>query len=286
MITGAAGYIASMLLPVFRKRYDLVLLDISDEGHGEQSITGLLPADLHNPNMDNYRGYFQGVDTVVHLAWRRSGAIGEPRSLEDFYVEHANVHLAYNVYRLSLESGVRRVVVASSNHAADWYEHNLIHAKDMEVLDPYQLPLSDNFYGWAKSTYEHMGFLFATGVFGRVLENVQIRIGAPREIRLQEFLPSDFRNYKRDLGAYISPRDLQQLFVRSIETQNIDNVHGVPWEVVYGISDNTRSFWSLGNARRVLGYEPQDDSEIKFAEDIRHFLYAQDATAGPGRMGN
>jgi len=285
LITGAAGYIASLLLPVFQKRYDLVLLDISDETHGEQSIAGLLSADLHNPNMDNYRGYFEGVDTVVHLAWRRSGGPGEPRSLEDFYVEYANVHLAYNVYRVSLDSGVRRVVVASSNHAADWYEHNLIHAKDMEVLDPYRLPLSDNFYGWAKSTYEHMGFLFATGSFGRVLENVQIRIGAPREIRMQEFLPSDFRSYKRDLGAYISRRDLQQLFVRSIETQNIENVHGVPWEVVYGISDNTRAFWSLGNARRVLGYEPQDDSEIKFAEDIRYFLYSQDTKAGPGRVG-
>ena len=76
LITGAAGYIASLLLPVFQKRYDLVLLDISDETHGEQSIAGLLSADLHNPNMDNYRGYFEGVDTVVHLAWRRSGGPG------------------------------------------------------------------------------------------------------------------------------------------------------------------------------------------------------------------
>ena len=33
----------------------------------------------------------------------------------------------------------------------------------MEMLDPYTLPLSDNFYGWAKATYEHMGFLFACG---------------------------------------------------------------------------------------------------------------------------
>ena len=46
----------------------------------------------------------------------------------------------------------------------------------------------------------------------------------------------------------------------------------MPWQVVYGISDNTRSFWSLSTAREVLGYEPQDDSEIKFSSSISEIL--------------
>ena len=286
LVTGAAGYIASQLLPAFRERYDLVLLDVTKKDRDGTLVEGVETVNLHDPDMGEYRSYFQGVDSVVHLAWRRSGGVGQPRDLEDFYPEHANVHLAYNIYRASLESGVRRVVVASSNHAADWYEHNLIHDKKMEVVDPYQLPISDNFYGWAKATYEHLGFLFATGVFGRKLENVQVRIGAPREIRLEDFKPDDIRTYKRDLGAYISPRDLQQLFTRSIETESIENEHGIPWLVVYGISGNTRSFWSLSNARRVLGYEPEDDSEVKYAAEIQGFLYGQGAKAGPGRMGS
>ncbi|MCZ6534696.1 MAG: NAD(P)-dependent oxidoreductase [Chloroflexi bacterium] len=286
LVTGAAGYIASQLLPAFRERYDLVLLDVTKKDRDGTLVEGVETVNLHDPDMGEYRSYFQGVDSVVHLAWRRSGAVRQPRDLEDFYPEHANVHLAYNVYRASLESGVRRVVVASSNHAADWYEHNLIHDKKMEVVDPYQLPISDNFYGWAKATYEHLGFLFATGVFGRKLENVQVRIGAPREIRLEDFKPDDIRTYKRDLGAYISPRDLQQLFTRSIETESIENEHGIPWLVVYGISGNTRSFWSLSNARRVLGYEPEDDSEVKYAAEIQGFLYGQGAKAGPGKVGS
>ncbi|MCZ6867017.1 MAG: NAD(P)-dependent oxidoreductase [Chloroflexi bacterium] len=286
LVTGAAGYIASQLLPAFRERYDLVLLDVTKKDRDGTLVEGVETVNLHDPDMGEYRSYFQGVDSVVHLAWRRSGGVGQPRDLEDFYPEHANVHLAYNVYRASLESGVRRVVVASSNHAADWYEHNLIHDKKMEVVDPYQLPISDNFYGWAKATYEHLGFLFATGVFGRKLENVQVRIGAPREIRLEDFKPDDIRTYKRDLGAYISPRDLQQLFTRSIETESIENEHGIPWLVVYGISGNTRSFWSLSNARRVLGYEPEDDSEVKYAAEIQGFLYGQGAKAGPGKVGS
>ena len=286
LVTGAAGYIASQLLPAFRERYDLVLLDVTEKDRDGTLVEGVETVNLHDPDMGEYRSYFQGVDSVVHLAWRRSGGVGQPRDLEDFYPEHVNVHLAYNIYRASLESGVRRVVVASSNHAADWYEHNLIHDKKLEVVDPYQLPISDNFYGWAKATYEHLGFLFATGVFGRKLENVQVRIGAPREIRLEDFKPDDIQTYKRDLGAYISPRDLQQLFTRSIETESIESEHGIPWLVVYGISGNTRSFWSLSSARRVLGYEPEDDSEVKYAAEIQGFLYGQGAKAGPGKVGS
>ena len=45
----------------------------------------------------------------------------------------------------------------------------------------------------------------------------------------------------------------------------------------YGISNNTRAFWSIANARRVIGYEPEDDSEQLFADDIHSYLSA------PGR---
>ena len=204
--------------------------------------------------------------------------------MDDYYDEQFNVGMAFNVYRSAYESGVKRVVLASSNHAADWYEHALIHHRDMEMLDPYRLPLSDNFYGWAKATYEHLGFLFASGTFGRKLEVVLVRIGAPREINLEDF-PGDPGRYKRDLGAYISPRDLTQLFTRAIETPNIDNEHGIPWLIVYGISDNTRSFWSLTSARQVLGYRPEDDSEIKYARDIQSFLTGDEARGGTGRVG-
>ena len=30
LVTGAAGYIASQMLPTFRERYDLVLVDVTD----------------------------------------------------------------------------------------------------------------------------------------------------------------------------------------------------------------------------------------------------------------
>ena len=78
--------------------------------------------------------------------------------------------------------------------------------------------------------------------------------------------------FHRDLGAYISQRDLQQLFIRSIETEDIRDRAGIPFQVFYGISDNARQFWSIANAREVIGYAPEDDSEIKFAAGVAAIL--------------
>jgi hypothetical protein len=179
--------------------------------------------------------------------------------------------MAYRVFQLAQEENIRRVVVASSNHAADWYEH-LIHAGKMDVVMPDTFPKSDNWYGWAKASYEHLGIVFATGTLGRKVENVHLRIGAPREIVADQFA-NDPKGYKRDLGAYLSARDLQQLTIKSIETEHIEDAHGIPWQVFYGISGNTRAFWSLVNAREVIGYAPEDDSEVLFASDIQRLLH-------------
>jgi nucleoside-diphosphate-sugar epimerase len=280
LITGGAGYIASQLLTTFRGRYEVVLLDARAEDRQGRPVEGVHVVDLIDADRDKYAAHFEGVDAVVHLGYKRR--VGE--ALDHFLAESENVDMAYNVLRCAYDAGVRRVAVASSNHAADWYESALIHKRKLDMLDPYRLPLSDNFYGWAKATYEHMGFLFACGAFGRKMGVVNVRIGAPRELKLGDF-GGDAGQFKRNLGAYISARDLTQLFTKAIEVEDIDDEHGVPWHIVYGISNNTRAFWSLSNARRVLGYEPEDDSEVKYADDIRGFLVGDGATAGPGRVG-
>jgi len=84
--------------------------------------------------------------------------------------------------------------------------------------------------------------------------------------------------YKRDLGAYLSSRDLQQLFVRSIEAEDIEDEWEVPFQIFYGISGNTRAFWSIANARQLIGYDPEDDSEIRYAADIQRLLISPPAS--------
>src|SRR5207237_7189612 len=92
----------------------------------------------------------------------------------DYYrAEHDNVALAYNVYRTALEEGVRLVLVASSNHAADYYER-LVWADKLDMVTSDMPHRSDNWYGWAKAAYELLGFVFATGtVDGLALQIVQ-----------------------------------------------------------------------------------------------------------------
>src|SRR5207244_9114504 len=143
-------------------------------------VEGLQGRDIADPNrMEERRDLFRGVDAAVHLAFIRSSGSGLHRR---YLAERANVDMAYAVYQLALEEGVRRAVVASSNHAADFYERPLRDGR-LDMVHPDQpRPLADNFYGWAKAAYEHLGFVYASGTPGRPLEVVQIRIGAPRDM--------------------------------------------------------------------------------------------------------
>ncbi len=281
LVTGAAGYVAAQLLPTLRERYDCTLIDVTTTERQGREAPGVQVQSALVDDLDELRPFVAGQDAVVHLAFiRRSND-----QREQFDGEMDNIRMAYNVYRLSLEENVRRVVMASSNHAADFYEH-LLRSREMDMLPATNdiRPLSDNYYGWAKESYEHLGFVFASGTLGRQLANVQIRIGAPRDLD-PGALQGDQEGYpfRRNLGAYISPRDLTQLVVKAIETEDIRNEWGVPWQVVYGISDNTRAFWGLENARRVLGYAPQDDSEVTWAAAVYENLTSQGVVGRVGR---
>ena len=175
------------------------------------------------------------------------------------------------VYQLALDHGVRRVVAASTNQAAKWYEQPY-YAGLRDRVGPEDYPRPDNFYGWAKAAYEPLGFLYACGSLGRKLEVIQIRIVVPREIDADQFIDQPRERYVRELAGYISERDLQQLFCKSIETPDVADEYGVPFHIFYGVSNNARTFWSITNARKVIDYQPQDDSEVRFAEGIARLL--------------
>lgn len=280
LLTGATGYIASQLLPVFRERYDLRLVDVRTTNAAGQAVDGVKLTNLIDDPDADLQKLFTGLDAVVHLGYYRPAHLGVTGAGKNYLDERPNVDMAERVLRHALDATVKRVVVASSNHAADWYEP-LLHARKLDLIGPADLPKSDNYYGWAKIAYEALGFMYASGAFGRKLDVVQVRIGAPREIDASRF-ENDPVTYKRDLGAYISSRDLQQLFVRSVEAEHIEDEWSVPFQIFYGVSDNTRAFWSIANARRLIGYAPEDDSEVRYAADIKRLLTGRSDT---GRLG-
>ena len=273
VVTGAAGLLAGQMLPILREHYDLTLLDVRTTDRDGNEVQGIQIADLLDRDRDTYRHHFRGADAVVH-----SGFVRADDPAQRFFAELANVEMAHNVYQTAWEEKVRRVVSISSNHAADYYEP-LILDHEWDFVAPDMRALSDNYYGWAKETYEHLGFVFAVGkVNGSPLENVQLRIGGPRETDVANCPRGDLTCVRRALAVYLSQRDYDQLLIKSIETPDIRDERGIPFQIFYGISDNPHAFWSITNARKVIGYEPQDNSEIRFKELIaEHIRAAQEA---------
>jgi hypothetical protein len=272
VVTGAAGYVAQRMLPELRERWDLVLLDVRPTTRDGKPVPGLIVADLTKPDRNAYRQHFRGADAVIHCGFvsapNLDATTWQDNSDAKFWAEHTNVALSYNVCRVALEEGVRRVVVCSSNHAADYYER-LVWDGRLDMVTPEMPPRSDNWYGWAKAAYELLGFVFATGqVDGKRLEVVQWRIGGPRDDDIDHVAPGDLKTMHRALGAYLSRRDQVQQAIRMVETEDIRDEHGVPFLIVYGISGNTHRFWSIANARAKIGYAPEDDSQVNFADKI------------------
>ena len=265
LLTGATGYIAGQLLPALRERYDLRLVDVRDTDGDGNAVPGVELVDVLSADRATLERLFDGVETVVHCGYIR------PRPDAVYEDERRNVDMMQRVYDMALASGVRRVVAASTNQAAKWYEQPW-YAGRRDRVTPEDYPRPESFYGWAKAAYESLGFVYACGGLGRKLEVVQIRIVAPRELDLDSFAGAPPARIIRELAGYLSERDNQQLFVKSIEAENIEDDHGVPFQIFYGVSNNARTFWSITNARRVIGYAPQDDSEVRYAAEIARLL--------------
>jgi len=215
-----------------RDRYTLRLMyhrTLLPSEHGEEVVV----ADLGD--LDAMRHAADGMAAIVHLA-------GNPSTRASFTdVLSANIVGVYHVYEAARETGVPRVVFASTNHVTGMYE------RDGCLVLP-DLPVRpDSYYGASKAYGEALGRYYHDQ---HGLQVVCLRIGS--------FLPKP--TGARALGTWISPRDMVQLTWRSIEAP-------VGYAVVYGISGNTRRQWDLTSARALLGYEPEDNGE-QFAAEV------------------
>jgi uronate dehydrogenase len=79
-------------------------------------------------------------------------------------------------------------------------------------------------------------------------------------LRIGTFRNPDRPDNARQLLTWISHRDMVQLVRCCIDHPDYH------YEVIYGVSNNTRSRWD-NTAVKFLGYRPQDDSEV-YAQEI------------------
>src|SRR5205814_1685771 len=146
LMTGAAGNMGRLLRP-FLRRDELVLrladvVEVDDARPGEEIVV----ADVTDPT--SVTKICQDVDAVLHL-----GGISTEAPFEE--VIAVNVVGTRNVLQAAVDTGVPRVLLASSNHAAGFYRRSELPAGGDGLAD--EVPARpDTFYGWSKAAIESL----------------------------------------------------------------------------------------------------------------------------------
>ncbi len=223
LITGAAGAIGSTLVKGMKYRHSLRGLDRVPMPDLEDTIVGDV-ADFETALQAT-----KDMDAVIHLAGSASG--GKP--WED--ILRNNITGTYNVFEAARQNGVRRLVFASRAGLLSPYPKDIMRTVDLP-------PQPQSYYSISKVFGENLGYMYASR-FG--MEFVAVRIG----------------NFKRDRPYpehphHLSHADAVQVFEQAVIQP------GVKFEIVFGVSDSTWKLYDLEHGRKVIGYEPQDKSEV------------------------
>jgi uronate dehydrogenase len=226
-LSGAAGNIGRILRQ-----------EIPRHGFNLRSAGGMSPltplhdgedvthGDLADPDVvDNL---LRGVDVLVHMA-----GTSVERPLHEVVAN--NLVALHQVYEGARRHRVRRIVLASSNHAFGMYPVE----ERLKLDSPYR---PDGMYGLSKVWGEAMARMYWDK---HGIEGVCLRIGSAMETP-----PTN----ERQLSTWLAPDDLVQLVVKSIRAERVG------WAPVWGISANARAYCDLseGNA---IGYEPLGNAE-------------------------
>lgn len=283
LITGAAGRIGQALRPrLARPGRVLRLLDIAETappGAGEDVET--VRASFTDP--EAFDAACRDVDAVVHLG----GLAGEAPWER---IREVNIDGTQRVLEAARRCGVPRVLLASSIHAAGFRTRDDLpgpaaggppagggvrggpgadggggdagagtgadrpgradhpgHADrpGRAALPADIAPRPDTYYGVGKAAMEALGALYHSR-FG--IDVSCLRIGAFRPRPLSP----------EDLAVWLSPDDAARL----VECCLLAEPAG--FRVLWGISRNTRRWWSLSEGE-AIGYHPRDDAEDHLA---------------------
>ena len=225
LLTGAAGGLGRVLRP--RLKHLCTTLRVSDIADLGAAAAGeeVQPVALENKRA--VLALLEGVDAVVHL-----GGVSTEKAWESILA--ANVVGVVNLYEAARKHGVKRIVFASSNHVTGFYRQD-------EVVSPSDPVRPDGAYGISKAWGENVSRFY----FDRYgIETACLRIGSsfpePRDRRM--------------LATWLSYDDLERLVCACLTAPVLGHT------IVYGMSDNTTTWWDNTSARHV-GYRPQDSSE-------------------------
>ena len=245
LVTGAAGGVGTRLRKLLKGVYPSIrwsdLRKPDDLGADEDFVA----ADL--ADLAAVEKIVAGVDGIVHLG---GYSIEGPWDT----ILQSNIIGTYNLFEAAHRAGVKRVVFASSNHALGFYPRAQRVGVNVTVRP-------DSRYGVSKAFGEAIGALYADKHGLRV---TCLRIGNVGDAPVDQ----------RRLAIWLKPEDLVQLIRIGLEHPDIR------FEIFYGASDNSASWWDNSNARRY-GYHPQGK-----ADDYLHEAMAAQAKLPPDPIGD
>jgi uronate dehydrogenase len=234
LVTGAAGNLGRLCRARLGHMANVLRLsdiaDVGPAGAGEEVVMC---------DLGDRAAVFDlvaGCDGIVHL-----GGV----SVEDTFdrINRANIVGVYNLYEAARAAGMPRILFASSNHTIGYHRQD-------EHLDAGAALRPDGLYGVSKCFGEAIATMYHDK-FGQ--ETARVRIGScfpePRDHRM--------------LATWLSPDD----FVALVEC--VFRVPRLGCPVVWGVSDNDRSWWD-NRAARFIGWRPRDNAEaFRAALDAR-----------------
>jgi len=183
--------------------------------------------------------FLKGTDVLVHLAGQREPDAG----FEDLI--GPNIRGTYNAFEASLNSGVQRVIFASSVNVSNG------RIQEQEISDSIVCPSS--LYGASKAFGEATARYYSEK-FG--LSCVSLRMGWTLPIGVaKKHLNNPPMDSMFARKVFLSAQDFAQLVILVIES---------PKDLKFGIfnalSDNRQKLLDISKAREVLGYDPKHDS--------------------------
>lgn len=246
LITGSNGLIGRTLAAAFASKFKVTGFDVT-----QPSLDNKVPTTVADgSDLDAIMPAFHGVDAVVHLAANAPVETPWPDVLKN------NIATTHNVYEAARQSGVKRLVFASSNHAVGLFENDEpyksivagqygnLKAGEFKRVDNTVPVRPDSDYGISKVFGEATGRYYSEQ-FG--LEVACLRIGTVNRIN------SPVQSV-RHLATWLSHRDLTQLAEKSLTAP-------LKFEIFYGVSNNTWRFWDIDHAANKIGYAPVDNAE-------------------------
>lgn len=244
LITGVTGLIGGVLLNDLKDDYEV-------SGLARRPMEGVRHFRGNMDKLDEVLPAFEGQDAVVHLA-----ADPDQYATWDSVLPN-NLIGTYNMYEAARICGVKRIIFASSNHAAGMFERDAPYCHivkgEYDKVNVWPVPQvthreirPDGYYGISKAYGEAMGRYYSEE-YG--ISVICLRIGT---VNRWNSPVKEIRHF----ATWLSHRDQAQLARKSIEASE-----DLSFDIFYGVSGNKWRFWDIEHPREMIGYDPDDDAE-------------------------